>query len=44
MNDALLMSVLDGVADLDEQVEPFLDWQVILIAIIGDPNLWVANS
>ena len=27
MNDALLMRVLNGVADLDEQLEPLLRWQ-----------------
>jgi hypothetical protein len=36
MNDALLMRVLDGLANLDEQIEPFLGGEVGLVAVVGD--------
>ena len=36
MNDPLLMGVLDGMADLHEQVQPLLGREVVLVAVIGD--------
>jgi hypothetical protein len=36
MDDALLMRVLDGLADEDEQPQPFVGGKLILIAILGD--------
>jgi hypothetical protein len=36
VNDALLMRMLDGLADLDEQVEPFLSGKVGLVAVFGE--------
>ena len=38
MDDALLMRVLDGLANLDEQVEPFLGGEIVLVAVIGDAD------
>jgi len=38
MNDALLVRVLDGLANLDEQIEPFLGGEIGLVAVIGDAN------
>jgi hypothetical protein len=32
------MRVLDGLADLDEQVESFLDREFVLVAVIGDAD------
>jgi hypothetical protein len=36
MDDPLLVRVPDGLANLDEQIEPFLGGEVGLVAIIGD--------
>jgi hypothetical protein len=36
VNDPLLMRVLDGLADLDEQVEPLEGGELVLVAVIGD--------
>ena len=36
VDDALLMRVLDGVTDLDEEIEPFLGGELVLVAVIGD--------
>src|SRR6478752_2742197 len=36
MNDALLMSVLNGVTDLDEQLQPFFSRELALVAILRD--------
>ena len=36
MNDALLMRVLDGLANLDEQFEPLVGGEIVLVAVIGD--------
>ena len=36
MNDALLMRVLNGLGDVDEQAEPLLGGQIILVAVLGD--------
>ena len=36
MDDALLVRVLDGVANLHEQLEPLLGGQVVLVAVVGD--------
>src|SRR5687768_17630121 len=36
VDDALLVSVLDGVTDLVEQFEPLAYAQAILVAILGD--------
>ena len=38
MDDSLLVRVLDGLADLDEQIEPFLGGEIGLIAVIRDAN------
>jgi len=35
VNDGLLMRVLDRLADLDEQVEPFPRGRFVLVAVIG---------
>src|SRR5271167_2691555 len=36
MDDALLMRVLDGLADVDEQLQALAGWQPVLVAVIGD--------
>ena len=36
MDDSFLVRVLHGVADLDEQFQPLVDGQVVLVAIRGD--------
>src|SRR5437762_821790 len=36
MNDALLVSVLDRLANLDEELEPGGGGEVMLVAVIGD--------
>ena len=36
MDDALLVSMLDGVADLDEQLDPVVGGKLVLVAILGD--------
>jgi len=36
VDDALLMRVLDGLADFDEEVEPFASGKFFLVAVIGD--------
>ena len=36
VDDPLLMRVLHGVADLDEQLEPLLHREIGLVAIFGD--------
>ena len=38
MNDPLLMGVLDGVTDLDEQLQPVFGVKPLPIAILGDPG------
>jgi hypothetical protein len=38
VDDALLMGVLDGLADLDEEVDAFAGAEVILVAEVGNPN------
>ena len=38
MDDALLVGVLDGLADRDEQREPFAGGQPVAIAVVGDRN------
>ena len=38
MDDPFLVRVLDGLADLDEQVEPFLGGEIILVAVVGDAD------
>ena len=38
VDDALLMRVLDGVTDLDEQVEPVLGGELRLVAVVGDAD------
>ncbi|HMJ91277.1 MAG TPA: hypothetical protein VK530_15760 [Candidatus Acidoferrum sp.] len=42
MDDAFLMRVLDGLADLNEKLQPFLGGQRMLVAVIG--NLDTANK
>jgi hypothetical protein len=37
VDDPLLVRVLDGLANLDEQVEAFPGGECILVAVIGDP-------
>jgi hypothetical protein len=34
VNDAFLMRVLDGLTDLDEQVEPLGGGEIVLIAVV----------
>jgi hypothetical protein len=36
VDDPLLVRVLDGLANLDEQIEPFLRGEIGLIAVVGD--------
>jgi len=36
VNDAFLMGVLDGVADLHEKIQAGLGGQVVLVAVVGD--------
>ena len=36
MDDALLVRVLDRMADLDEEVEPLARGELVLVAVIGD--------
>ena len=36
VNDSLLVRMLDGLANLDEQVETFAGAEIVLIAVIGD--------
>ncbi len=38
VDDALLVRVLDGVADLDEQVKPFPGAEAVLVAVVGDAD------
>jgi hypothetical protein len=38
MDDALLVRVLDGVADLDEQIQPLLWSRLVLVAVIRDAH------
>lgn len=38
VNDPLLVRVLDGVANLDEQIEPLFRGAMSLVAVIGDPD------
>src|SRR5208282_6682571 len=38
MDNPLLVRVLDGIADLDEQVETFPGGEVVLVAILGDAD------
>ena len=38
VNDPLLVGVLDGVADLHEQLQPLLDIQPLPVAVLGDGN------
>ena len=38
VDDPLLMRVLDGLADLDEQVEAILCGELVLVAVLGDRN------
>ena len=38
MNDPLLVRVLDGLANFDEQVDPFLGGEIGLVAVIGDAD------
>jgi hypothetical protein len=38
VNDALLMRVLDRLADLDEEIEAVLRGELILVAVIGDAD------
>src|SRR2546425_12698240 len=36
VDDALLVRMLNGPADLAEQLKPLPRWQIILVAVIGD--------
>ena len=36
MNDAFLVRVLDRPANLNQQIQPFLGGEVVLVAVIGD--------
>ncbi len=36
--DALLVRVLDGLANLDEQIDPFLGGEIGLVAVIRDAD------
>ncbi len=36
MNDAFLVRVLDGLANLNEQIQPFMGGKIVLVAVIGD--------
>jgi hypothetical protein len=36
MDDPLLMGMLDGVANLDEQIQPVFHAHAVLVAVIGD--------
>jgi len=36
VDNSLLVRVLDGVADLHEQVQPLLGREVVLVAVVGD--------
>src|SRR3989442_1482153 len=36
MDDALLVRVLDRLADFDKEIEPFFGWKLVLIAVLGD--------
>ena len=36
MDDALLVCVLDGVADLDEQLQPLGGVELLVVAVLGD--------
>jgi hypothetical protein len=38
VDDALLMRVLHGVANLDKEIEPSLRIEFVLVAIVGDAN------
>ena len=38
VDDALLMRVLDRVADLDEQAQPLACGELVLVAVLGDPD------
>ena len=38
MDDALLMRVLDRLADLDEQIQPFLGGELVLVAVLRDAD------
>jgi len=38
VNDSLLMRVLDGVADLGEEIQPLACGKIVLIAVIGDAD------
>jgi hypothetical protein len=38
MDDPLLMRVLDGLTNLDEQIEPLLGGEIGLVAVVGDAD------
>jgi len=38
MNDPLLVRVLNGVADLNEQLQPLFGIQLVFITVAGDGN------
>src|SRR5262249_6312473 len=38
MDDALLMRVLNRIADLDEQLEPLFRWKLLIVAELSDRN------